>query len=60
MFGCAKLPGLFVDGELTTVLQDPPSAVRHLLSVWSDVPVLLPLDVDWDRGPLVPIGYRIA
>jgi hypothetical protein len=42
--------------ELTTVLQDPASAMRRLLSVWSDVPVLLMLDIDWDRGPLVLIG----
>jgi hypothetical protein len=42
--------------ELTTVLQDPASAMRRLLSVWSDVPVPLMLDVDWDRGPLVLIG----
>ena len=42
--------------ELTTVLQDPASAIRHLLSVWSDVPILLMLDIDWDRGPLVLIG----
>jgi len=42
--------------ELTTVLQDPASAVRQLLRAWSDVPVLLMLDVDWDRGPLVLVG----
>ena len=42
--------------ELTTVLQDPVSAMRTILSVWSDIPVLLMLDVDWDRGPLVMIG----
>ena len=42
--------------ELTTVLQDPASAMRRLLSVWSDVPLLLMLDVDWDRGPLVLVG----
>ena len=42
--------------ELTTVLQDPASAMRRLLSVWSDIPVLLMLDIDWDRGPLVLIG----
>ena len=42
--------------ELTTVLQDPVSAMRRLLSAWSDVPVPLMLDVDWDRGPLVLIG----
>jgi hypothetical protein len=42
--------------ELATVLQDPVGAMRRLLSVWSDVPVPLMLDVDWDRGPLVLIG----
>ena len=42
--------------ELTTIMQDPVSAMRTILSVWSDVPVLLMLDVDWDRGPLVMIG----
>ena len=42
--------------ELTTVLQDPASAMRRLFSVWSDIPVLLMLDIDWDRGPLVLIG----
>jgi len=42
--------------ELTAILQDPSSAMRRLLSVWSDVPVPLMLDVDWDRGPLVLIG----
>ena len=42
--------------ELTTILQDPASATRRLLSAWSDVPLLLMLDVDWDRGPLVLIG----
>ena len=49
--------GLLMDQrELTTVLQDPTSAMRRLLSVWADVPVPLMLDVDWDRGPLVLIG----
>jgi hypothetical protein len=42
--------------ELTTVLHDPTSAMHRLLSTWSDIPVLLMLDVDWDRGPLVLIG----
>jgi len=42
--------------ELTTVLQDPASAMRSLLNVWSHVPVPLMLDVDWERGPLVLIG----
>lgn len=42
--------------ELTAILQDPTSATHRLLSTWSDVPLLLMLDVDWDRGPLVLIG----
>jgi hypothetical protein len=42
--------------ELTALLQDPTSAMRHILDVWSDIPLLLMLDVDWDRGPLVLIG----
>ena len=33
------------NNELTTIL-----------NVWSDIPILLMLDVDWDRGPLVMIG----
>jgi hypothetical protein len=42
--------------ELTTILQDPASATRRLLNVWSDIPILLMLDIDWDRGPLVLVG----
>ena len=42
--------------ELTQLLQDPASAMRRLLSAWADVPLLLLLDIDWDRGPLVLIG----
>lgn len=42
--------------ELTTLLQDPASAMRRLLSAWSDIPILLMLDIDWDRGPLVLTG----
>src|ERR1043165_7662593 len=42
--------------ELTTVLQDPTSAMLSLLSVWSQAPVPLMLDIDWERGPLVLIG----
>ena len=42
--------------ELTTILHDPASALYRLLTVWSDTPLLLMLDVDWDRGPLVLIG----
>jgi len=42
--------------ELTRILQDYTSATRRLLNAWSEVPLLLMLDVDWDRGPLVMIG----
>jgi len=42
--------------QLTAILKDPASATNHLLNVWSDIPILLMLDVDWDRGPLVLIG----
>ena len=42
--------------ELTFLLQDPSSAMHRLLSTWSDVPLPLMLDVDWDRGRLVMIG----
>lgn len=42
--------------ELTVLLQDPASAMRRILSAWSDIPILLMLDVDWERGPLVLIG----
>ena len=42
--------------ELTTILHDPKSATRRLLAMWGNVPLLLMLDVDWERGPLVLIG----
>ena len=42
--------------ELTTLLQNPASAMHRILSTWSDVPIPLMLDVDWSRGPLVLIG----
>lgn len=42
--------------ELTAILHDPASAMHRILSTWSDVPILLMLDIDWDRGPLVLIG----
>lgn len=43
--------------KLTVLLQDPLSAMHRLLNTWSDVPLPLMLDVDWDRGPLVLIGF---
>ena len=42
--------------ELTTILQDPASAMHLIFSTWSDVPILLMRDIDWERGPLVLIG----
>jgi hypothetical protein len=42
--------------ELTTLLHDPASAMHRILTTWSDVPIPLMLDVDWNRGPLVLIG----
>lgn len=30
--------------------------MRRLLNAWSDVPIPLMLDVDWERGPLVLVG----
>lgn len=42
--------------ELTAILQNPNSATRRIFSAWSDVPLLLMMDVDWDRGPLVLVG----
>jgi hypothetical protein len=45
------------DGShLTAVLNDPTSTTHRLLTTWSDVPLLLMLDADWDRGPLVIVG----
>ena len=42
--------------DFTTILHDPRSAMRRLLAMWGSVPLLLMLDVDWERGPLVLIG----
>ena len=44
--------------ELISVLNDPTSATTRLLTVWYNVPLLLMLDVDWERGPLVLIGLE--
>lgn len=45
-------------GELTSLLHDPTSATHRLLSIWRETPLLLMLDVDWKRGPLVLVGQR--
>ena len=42
--------------ELTAILHDPASTMHRLLRMWGNVPVLLMLDVDWERGPLVLVG----
>lgn len=42
--------------ELTAILHDPASTMHRLLRMWGNVPLLLMLDVDWERGPLVLVG----
>ena len=42
--------------ELTTLLHDPTSAMHRLLTIWTEVPLLLMLDLDWRRGPFVLVG----
>jgi len=42
--------------DLTALLHDPTSAMQRLLTIWTEVPLLLMLDVDWTRGPLVLVG----
>lgn len=44
--------------ELTIILQNPSAATRRLLTAWCDVPLLLMLDIDWARGPLVLVGLQ--
>lgn len=42
--------------ELTILLRDRDSATNRLLSAWADVPMLLMMDEDWERGPFVIVG----
>jgi len=42
--------------EFITGLKDPGSATAELLRTWSNIPLLLMLDTDWEKGPLVLIG----
>ena len=42
--------------ELTSLLHDPTSSLHRLLTIWSETPMLLMLDIDWRRGPLVLVG----
>ena len=43
-------------GELTSLLHDPSTALHRLLTIWTEVPLLLMLDSDWRRGPFVLVG----
>jgi len=43
---------------LAALLSDPSSATRRLLTLWSDIPLLLMQEIDWDRGPLVIVGLE--
>src|SRR5215510_4920659 len=42
--------------ELTSLIYDPYSTTHRLLTIWTEVPMLLMMDVDWTRGPLVLVG----
>ena len=44
--------------EFTTILKDASSTTRMLLNAWADIPLLLMLETDWERGPLVLIGLN--
>jgi hypothetical protein len=46
------------DRELIGLLRDSSHAATRLLTGWSNIPLLLMLDVDWTRGPLVLIGLK--
>lgn len=42
--------------ELTMLLRDRESTTHQLLTAWADTPMLLMLEEDWERGPLVIVG----
>ena len=44
--------------RLTALLRDSSSATHQLLLAWIDAPLLMMLDIDWERGPLVLIGLE--
>ena len=44
--------------RLTKLLRNSSTATHRLLAAWMDIPVLMMLEVDWDRGPLVLIGLE--
>src|SRR5688572_24832963 len=42
--------------ELTILLRDRENPTHRLLNLWADSPMLLMLEEDWERGPLVLVG----
>jgi len=44
--------------KLTALLRDSGSVTHRLLAAWGTVPLLLMRNIDWDRGPLVIIGFE--
>ena len=44
--------------QLTALLRDSASATHRLLATWGNVPFLLMQEIDWERGPLVLIGFN--
>ena len=42
--------------ELILLLRDRESATYRLLTTWADVPMLLMMEEDWERGPFVVVG----
>ena len=51
--------GKVVDStEFVTGLENANSASAELLRIWANIPLLLLLDLDWERGPFVLIGLR--
>jgi hypothetical protein len=44
--------------QLTKMLRDSSTATHRLLEAWTEVPLLMMLNVDWEQGPLVLIGIE--
>jgi hypothetical protein len=44
--------------RLTKILRDSSTATHRLLAAWTDVPLLMMLEIDWEQGPLVLIGLE--
>ncbi|HET7113113.1 MAG TPA: hypothetical protein VFI57_05680 [Pyrinomonadaceae bacterium] len=43
--------------ELIRLLRDRDTTTNRLLTAWADVPMLLMLEDEWERGPLVLVGF---